>query len=44
VAPQGESLAPNSQDWVDVGGSDAPPPPEAGGDDDEISDDDFAMP
>jgi hypothetical protein len=40
----GESLAPNSQDWVDVGGSDAPPPPESAQDDDEISDDDFAMP
>ena len=39
-----ESLAPNSQDWVDVGGSDAPPPLDGGGDDDEISDDDFAMP
>lgn len=44
TAPAGESLAPNSQDWVDVGGSDAPPPPDAGGGDDEISDDDFAMP
>lgn len=37
-----ESMAPLSQDWVDVGGSEPPPPQSS--DDDEISDEDFASP
>ena len=40
--PQAESLAPLSQDWVDVGNSEPPGAPS--GDDDEISDEDFATP